>query len=54
MTHEELNREIERTLKRNRVAIQRAGKRSQRLIRAAERSEPAVERALEKLRQGAR
>lgn len=54
MTHEELNKEIERTLKRNRAAIQRAGQRSQRLIRAAERSEPAVERALEKLRQGVR
>lgn len=54
MTHEELDKEIERTLKRNRAAIQRAGKRAERLIRAAERSEPAFERALEKLRQSVR
>lgn len=54
MTYEELDKEIERVLKWNRAAIQRAGKRSQRLIRAAERSEPALERALERLRQNVR
>lgn len=54
MTHEELDRQIERTLKRNNAAIQRARKRSGRLIRTAERFDPAFDRALEKLRQSVR
>jgi hypothetical protein len=54
MTHAELNRQIELTLKRNRAALQRASKRSGRLIRAAEKYDPAFDRALERLRQGVR
>jgi hypothetical protein len=53
MTHEDLDKQIEGTLKRNQAAIRRA-KRPQRLIRIAERSDPALERALEKLRQNVR
>lgn len=54
MTYEELDKEIEITLKRNRAAIQRARKRSERLARAAERSELTLERAFKRLRQSLR
>jgi hypothetical protein len=53
MTHEELERKIEMTLRENQAAIQRARKRSGSLVRAAERFDPAFDRALEKLRQQA-
>ncbi|HWN73592.1 MAG TPA: hypothetical protein VNN15_07295 [Solirubrobacterales bacterium] len=51
MTQDELDRQIEETLKRNRAAIERARKHSGKLIRAAERFDPAFDRALERLRQ---
>ena len=54
MTQVELNKQIERTLKRNNAAIQRARKRSGSLIRAAEKFDPAFDRALERLRQSVR
>lgn len=54
MTHQELDRHIERTLRRNEAAIQRARTRSEQLVRIAERSDPALERALERLRQSVR
>lgn len=54
MTHAELDKQAERLLKRNEAAIQRARNRSERLIRIAERSDPALERALERLRQSVR
>jgi hypothetical protein len=54
MTHAELDRQIELTLRRNNAALQRANKRSGRLIRAAEKFDPAFDRALERLRQSAR
>ncbi|HWO82235.1 MAG TPA: hypothetical protein VNM38_00395 [Solirubrobacterales bacterium] len=54
MTHAELDRQIEQTLRRNNAALQRASKRSGRLIRAAEKLDPAFDRALEQLRQGVR
>jgi hypothetical protein len=54
MTHQELDRQVEKTLKRNQEAIQRARTTSGRLIRIAKRSDPALERALERLRQGVR
>ena len=54
MTHAELDKQIELTLRRNNAALQRASKRSGRLIRAAERFDPAFDRALEKLRQAVR
>jgi hypothetical protein len=54
MTPEELNKEIARVLRQNQAAIQRARKRSERLTRTAERSDPALERALERLRQSVR
>ena len=54
MTHAELDRQIELILRRNNAALERAGKRSGRLIRAAEKCDPAFDRALERLRQGVR
>lgn len=54
MTHAQLERQVERTLKRNQEAIQRAKTSSGSLIRVAERFDPAFDRALEKLRQGVR
>jgi hypothetical protein len=54
MTQAELHRQIELTLRRNSAALQRASKQSGRLIRAAEKLDPAFDRALEKLRQSAR
>jgi hypothetical protein len=54
MTHQELERQVERTLKRNQEAIQRVRTSSGRLIRAAEKFDPAFDRALERLRQSAR
>jgi len=53
MTSEQLNKRVERTLKRNQAAIKQANNRSQRLNRAAERSTMVVDRAVRKLRQGA-
>jgi len=50
MTHQELDKQIERTLRQNRAAIRRVRKRSDSLIRAAERLDPAFDRAIEKLR----
>jgi hypothetical protein len=54
MTQAELDRQIALTLRRNSAALQRASKHAGRLIRAAEKLDPAFDRALEKLRQGAR
>lgn len=54
MTHQELERQVERTLKRNQEAIQRVRTSSGSLIRTAEKFDPAFDRALERLRQGAR
>jgi hypothetical protein len=54
MTHAELDRQIELTLRRNNEALQRAGKRTGRLIRVAEKFDPAFDRALERLRHGVR
>lgn len=54
MTRAELDKEVERLLRRNQAAIQRARKRSERLARTAKRSDPALERALERLRQTVR
>lgn len=54
MTYEELDRQIERTLRRNHLMIQRARERSERFTRTAERLDPALERALERLRQSVR
>jgi hypothetical protein len=51
MTQKELDKQIERTLRRNRAAIERARKHSGSLIRTAERIDPAFDRALERLRQ---
>jgi hypothetical protein len=53
MTSEQLNKRVERTLKRNQAAIKQANSRSQRLNRAAERSTFVVDQAVRKLRQGA-
>ncbi len=50
MTPEQRNRRIERMLKRHDATIRRANRRMKRLREAAERSEPATERALEQLR----
>lgn len=50
MTHAELDRKIEITLRENQAAIQRARKRSGSLIRTAERFDPAFDRAIERLR----
>jgi len=50
MTHEELDRKIEVTLRENQAAIQRARTRSGSLIRAAERLDPDFDRAIERLR----
>ncbi len=52
MTPEQLNKQVERTLKRNRAAIQQASSRGQRLRRAAERSTYVIDRAMRQLRQG--
>lgn len=52
MTLEQLNRQVERTLKRNEAAIKRASGRGQRLQRAAERSTYIVDRAMRQLRHG--
>lgn len=54
MTHAELDKQIELTLRRNNAALQRASERSGKLIRAAEKFDPAFDRALERLRQGVR
>ncbi len=54
MTYEELDKQIERILKRNRSVIHRAQKGSERFARTAERLDPALERALERLRQSVR
>jgi hypothetical protein len=54
MIHAELDRQIELTLRRNNAALQRASKHSGRLIRVAEKFDPAFDRALERLRQGTR
>jgi hypothetical protein len=54
MNYDELDKEIERTLERNQAAIQRANRRSERLTRAAERSNAVLERAFTRLRQSIR
>jgi hypothetical protein len=54
MTYEELDKQVERILKRNQLVIQRAKSRSERFTRTAERLDPALERALERLRQSVR
>lgn len=54
MNYEELDKQIERTLKRNQMMIQRARERSERFTRTAELLDPALERALERLRQSVR
>lgn len=51
MTQEQLNKRVERILKRNQVAIKQAHGRAQRLNRAAERSTHVVDRAMQHLRQ---
>lgn len=52
MTQEQLNKRVERTLKRNQAAIKQAANRGQRLHRAAERSTYVVDRAMRQLRHG--
>lgn len=52
MTPEQLNKRIERTLKRNQAAVKQANNRAGRLNRAAERSTYVVDRAVRQLRQG--
>jgi hypothetical protein len=52
MTQEQLNKQVERTLKRNEAAIKRVRSRGQRLQRAAERSTLIVDRAVRQLRHG--
>lgn len=52
MTNEQLDKRVERTLRRNRAAIKRANESGQRLNRLAELSEPVLERAFRELRRG--
>jgi hypothetical protein len=54
MSDEQLDRRVERTLKRNAAAIKRARSRSQSLSRLAELSEPILDRAFRELRRGIR
>lgn len=54
MTDEQLDKRVERTLRRNEVAIKRARSRSLSLSRLAELSEPILERAFRELRRGIR
>lgn len=54
MTDEQLDKRVERTLRRNAAAIKRARSRSQNLNRLAELSEPILERAFRELRRGIR
>lgn len=54
MTYDELDRQAEKILRRNQLMIQRARERSERFTRTAERLDPALERALERLRQAVR
>jgi len=54
MTYDNLDRQIERILKRNQLVIQRAEQRSERFTRVAARLDPALERALATLRQSVR
>jgi predicted DNA-binding protein (UPF0278 family) len=49
---QQLNKRIERTLKRNQAAIRRASTRTERLNQAAERSTPDADKALRQLREG--
>jgi hypothetical protein len=51
VTKEEQDKRIERMLRSNREAIERARIRGERLDRAAERSGPILERAFRQLRQ---
>lgn len=50
MRSDELNKRIERTLKRNRALIEQAARRGERVDRAAERSVRVVDRAMRHLR----
>lgn len=52
MRSDELNKRIERTLKRNRALIEQAQRRGERLDRAAARSVRVIDRAMRHLRQG--
>jgi hypothetical protein len=52
MEHEQINKRVERTLKRNQAAVKQADSRGQRLRRAAERSTSVTDRAFRQLRQG--
>ncbi len=52
MAQEQINKRVERTLKRNQAAVKQANNRGQRLSRAAERSTPVIDRAFKQLRQG--
>jgi hypothetical protein len=54
MTDEQLDKRVERTLRRNRAAIKRANESAKRLDRFAELSEPILERAFRVLRRGIR
>lgn len=54
MTHQELDKQIERILRQNQAAIRRVRERSDSLIRNAERFDPAFDRAVERLRKYAR
>jgi hypothetical protein len=51
MTQDELDRQIERTLKRNRAASSEPENTREGLFRTAERFDPVFDRALERLRQ---
>lgn len=52
MAQEQINKRVERTLKRNQAAVKQANNRGQRLNRAAERSSVVIDRAFKQLRQG--
>jgi hypothetical protein len=52
MTDEQLDKWVERTLRRNKAAVKRARSRSQSLSRLAEQSTPILDRAFRQLRRG--
>jgi hypothetical protein len=51
MTKDELDKRVERTLRLNREAIERANRRGEKLNREAERSAVILDRAFRQLRQ---